>query len=216
METRDLPLLDGLNAAAYRALETAGTRRFAAGEFLWHAGDPAAALYIVLSGEVRVLRTTGDRQRVVHTEKRGGTLGDVALFAGSPYPATAQAVSHVVTLALTPDLVQRVIAADPLFASRLLQRLAQRVREVIGRFDQTSESVTSRVARFLLTRHERAGAASFTLGMTQQQLAEELGTAREVIVRVLRELRAEGMLATPARGRYQVLDLQALRAKTLL
>lgn len=211
MDLRGISLFEGLNRDAQRELERGVVRNFAPGEILWQAGDPSRALHIVLEGQVRVVRNSGGQQRVVHHEQAGGTLGDVALFAGSPYPATALAATRVTTLALTAGQVHAIIAADPDFAVRLLRRLAERVRHLIGRFDQVSSlSVPARLARFLLERHSAARTEPFSLGMTQQEVAEELGTVREVVVRALRELKSSGAIETAGRGRYSVRDTAAL------
>lgn len=210
LDLRGIDLLENLNAAARRELERrALIRQFAPDELLWREGTPAGALHIVLSGEVRVVRANDGRQRVMHRESRGGTLGDVALFSNAPYPATAIAVTRVTTLALTPDTLHALIAADPALALKLLARLAQRVRHVLGVIDRmTTWSVQARLADHLL---QRARAAeTFTLGMTQQALAEELGTVREVIVRTLAEFRAGGCIQSTARGRYRITDRKAL------
>jgi CRP-like cAMP-binding protein len=211
MELEAIRLFEGLNPAARRELSRGVIRHFSPGEVLWRAGEPAHALHIVIAGQVRVVRNSGGRQRVVHHETTGGTLGDVALFAGSAYPATALAATRVTTLALTADLVHAVIAADPAFALRLLRQLAERVRQVIGRFDRVSSlSVPARLARFLLERDSTGKGMgkgqTFSLGMTQQEVAEELGTVREVIVRTLRELRSSGAIESAGRGRYAVRD----------
>jgi CRP/FNR family transcriptional regulator len=202
-----------LSKAGLRVIETQGViRHFEPNSVLWQAGAAAQAMHVVLEGQVRVLRSVRGRQRVVHQEGRGGTLGDVALFAGAPYPATAIAATRVVTIALTRATLHEVIRADPAFALVLLRELSNRVRHLIHRLDQVSSwSVRGRVARHLVERNELAR-GPFTLGMTQQALAEELGTAREVIVRVLRELREEGFLESTARGRFRIIDVEQLRA----
>lgn len=213
LELAGIPLLEGLSAAFAGALsERAVVRRFKAGEVLWTEGTPASAMHIVLSGEVRVVRTNRGRQRVLHRETRGGTLGDVALFSGESYPATASAETAVTTLAFTRDTLQALISADPAFAIRLLNRLALRVRHVLGVIDRiTTWSVQARVAQHLLERSARTELPSFTLGMTQQALAEELGTVREVVVRTLGDMKEAGWIDTAARGRYRILDNEALR-----
>jgi len=70
--------------------------------------------------------------------------------------------------------------------------------------------VTARVAHALPARHRAGGGATFTLGQTHEQLAEELWTVREVVVRSLRELRRRGVIASAGRGRYRVTDARAL------
>jgi CRP/FNR family transcriptional regulator len=137
----------------------------------------------------------------------------VPLFAGGRYPATALAAEPTVCLALGRDALARAIAADPELAFRLLGRLAERVRTVVSRLDRrTSETVPVRLATLLLARHAEAGGAPFTLGASQAEVAEELGTVREVLVRALRTLRTAGLLEAAGRARYRIPDPVALRA----
>src|SRR5206468_2314186 len=76
---------DALVAAlAKRAVEV----QFPAGSVLFLAGSVPRGWYVVLEGCVRVVRGSGARQHVVHTEHRGGTLGEVPVFAGETHPAT--------------------------------------------------------------------------------------------------------------------------------
>ncbi len=66
-------------------------------------------------------------------------------------------------------------------------------------------------SRNVLARHAAAGGGAFTLGVTQAEAAEGLGTVREVLVRALRALRDAGLVAPVARGRYCVRDAAGLR-----
>ena len=210
IDVAGIAILESLSPHGRRELEKRATiRSYEAGEVLWREGSAVAAMHIVLSGEVRVVSSADGRQRVIHRETRGGTLGDVALFSGDSYPATALAATRVTTIALTRDALHAVIAADPTFALHLLNRLATRVRHVLGVIDRmTNWSVQARVARHLLERGTRGEA--FTLGMTQQELAEELGTVREVIVRTLRGLRDAGHIEFVGRGRYGITSRDSL------
>jgi CRP/FNR family transcriptional regulator len=207
-----IPLLAGLNDAARRELAARSTTRtFAPGEVLWSAGAEPRGFFVVLEGEVRVVRSVGGRQHVVHVEGPGGTLGDVALFAGERYPATAIASRRTTCVAVTRDGLLAAIRQDPELALALLGRLAGRVRHLIGRLDgATSRSVTARLAAYLLARRERAGRDTFPLGRTQAQVAEELGTVREVVVRTLRSLRDQGVIRAEPRGALTVLDVGRL------
>ena len=102
---------------------------------------------------------------------------------------------------------------EPALALLLLERLLRRVQtlvEKIGRL--SSQSVVARLASFIIERSSRSTNATFSLGMTQADLAEELGTVREVVVRALRELKNAGAIAARERGRFVVADPVALRA----
>ena len=209
-----IPLFQGLNPGAVRELAARSTlRRFAADEVLWHAGTEPRGFFVIIEGVVRVVRTVHGRQHVVHVEGAGGTLGDVALFGGQPYPATAIATSPTVCLAVTRDGLLAAIRQDPELALALLARLAARVRHVIGRLDGlAARSVSGRLAGYLLERRERSGRDVFTLGGSHSTVAEELGTVREVLGRNLRALRDQGLISIEAKGAIRVLDEDGLRA----
>jgi CRP/FNR family transcriptional regulator len=209
-----IDLFRGLHPRARGALAACAVpRRYSPDELLWLAGGAARQLYIVVEGAVRVVHGFGGRQHVIHTEGVGGTLGDVAMFEGGTYPATAIAASRTLCLSLDRDGLLRAMREDPELAFRLLSRLAARVRQLITRLDRvTAFSVPARLAGFLLMRHAAAGTGSFVLGQTQQSVAEELGTVREVVVRALRDLRAEGLIVAEGRGRFRIADESRLRA----
>lgn len=186
-------------------------RRMAAGARLFDAGDPVPGLVLVVDGAVRVVRETPARTVVVHHEHAGGLLGEVALFAGTAYPATAVATEPTVVLLIGADAVRSALASSPALAELLLARLARRTQEVIERLDRLATlTVARRLASHLHARAGQARADVITLGMTQVQLAEELGTVKEVITRELRMLVQRGVIAAHGGGRYRILDRPAL------
>ena len=209
-----IPLFARLNSAAVRELAARSVLRSCArDEVLWHAGSDPRGFFVIVEGQVRVVRTVQGRQHVVHVEGEGGTLGDVALFEGRPYPATAIATRSTICLAVSRDGLLAAIRHDPELALALLARLAARVRHVIGRLDGlAARSVSARLAGYLLERRARTGTEPFTLGGSQSAVAEELGTVREVLGRSLRALRARGLISVDGNGAIAVLDEAGLRA----
>jgi len=208
-----LPLFSTLSAETLKRLVSVSTPRdFAAGATLFQAGEPATALYVILSGRVRVLRGRDGRQSVIHTEGPGGTLAEVPLFEGGPLPATAEAITATRCLSIGGDALMAVIREDPSVALLFLRRLSSRVRTLVDRLDRRStQPVVSRLAAYVLSRWKVVATPTFSLGMTQEQLAEELGTVREVIVRGLGHLRSVGAIASEGRGRVRVADGEVLR-----
>lgn len=102
---------------------------------------------------------------------------------------------------------------DPAVALLFLRRLATRVRGLVERLDQIAgQPVLQRLGLWVVRAAEQAPADAVAFGMTQVQLAEELGTVREVVVRGLAQLRDEGAIATAGRGRFRVKDWEILRA----
>jgi CRP/FNR family transcriptional regulator len=187
------------------------TRSYSADEVLYLAGTPAQTLYIVLEGRVRVMRGEGGRAYVLHVETAGGSLGEVPLFEGTTYPATAIAAESTRCLALGRDAVLAAVRTDPDLALAFLSRLAGRVRLLVERMDQqTGHSTLSRLAALLIERAAAAEGRTFTLGATQQQTAEEIGTVRELVVRGLRTLRDRGAIESRGGGRYIVTNAAVL------
>ena len=195
--------------------EGALDRSYATGAALFRAGSIPPGVFVVVTGRVRVTRARDGRQYVVHSEGPGGTLAELPFFEQGPVPATAVALEPTRCLILTRAALREIMRDDPGVAWLFLQRLSGRVRSLLEKLDQAStQSVRARLAGYLLARATAERAGDFSLGMTQAQLAEELGTVREVLVRSLAQLRKAGAISSAARGRYRVANLAALRELT--
>jgi CRP/FNR family transcriptional regulator, dissimilatory nitrate respiration regulator len=216
-------LLDGLSPAGRDALlEHSIEKQFATDEILWSAGDRSEGITLVLEGRIRIVRGSGGRQLVIHSGVPGATLGEVPFFTGGSYPATAIAAEPTRCLFLPEAAVRRAIAVDPALAFFFLTRLSHRIEDLVERVDRlTVSSVQTRLAHFILQRHQAivassrsrsksAKGAAFSLGMTQTALGEELGTVREVVVRALRALRQSGAIESVGDGKYRVVNASIL------
>jgi CRP/FNR family transcriptional regulator len=206
-----LPALDGAPEATLTALAAIATEvRFTPGQTLFLEGSPARGWYVILEGRVRVVRGAGGRLHVIHTESRGGTLAEVPLFGGGPHPATGIAAEPTVCALFDRAGLETAITRHPAVAFLLLRRLALRVRRLVDRLDQRSaRPVQARLAVFLLGL-AAAPDGGVAVGMTQSELAEELGTVREVVARELRALRRNGLIVAQGKGRYRLSDRDAL------
>lgn len=206
--------LEALPDASRARLAAAVTeRRYARGATLYRAGNPADGLYFVLEGRVRVSRETPSRTELLHVEEAGGVLGEIPVFGGGNFPATATAALPTRCAYLAVSAVERLLREDAAFARFALRRLAVRARGLLHRIDDlTATTITMRVAQFVLERAPAGAERDFTLGMSQAELAAELGTAREVIVRSLGALVETGALARTGRSRFVVRHLATLRA----
>lgn len=207
-----IPGFDALSPAALRELAVRGLeRRYQARQVLFRAGQPSPGVFLVLEGRVRVVRDGPARRQVVHTEGPGATLAEVPLFDEGLLPATAVATLPTRCLVFGRQAIAAAISRDPRFAMFLLGQLARRVRHLVARLDRLSfQSVRARLADYLLSRAGEGNGGPVALEGTQTELAQELGTVREVLVRELRYLRRHGVIRTRSRG-YEVLDGAALR-----
>ena len=210
---RDLgPNFEGLPAVVLeRIASLAVPSRYRPRQVLFRAGDPADGLYIVISGRVRVSRETANHVELLHTEMAGGVLGEIPVFGGVPFPATAVATEATRCAKLPRDAVERLLREHSEFARFAIRRLASRAQTLIRRIDElTTRTIVTRLADHLSQRIAADGAVS--LGMSQGALAEELGTAREVVVRALAALVAANALRRVGRSRFVVVDRSVLRS----
>jgi CRP-like cAMP-binding protein len=191
------PVVDAL---ASRALEL----QFDTDAVVFLAGSAPRGWYVVLQGKVRVVRGRSARQHVIHTEVAGGTMGEVPLFAGGTHPATAIAAEPTRCALFTLPALRAAMAENEAVSLMLLRRLALRTRGLVERLDdRSSRSVQARLIEFLLGRPVVGTDRTIALGMTQQALAEELGTVREVVSRELRSLCGKGLIEAAGDGRYR-------------
>jgi CRP/FNR family transcriptional regulator len=197
---------------------TAGARRLRvdAGAILHWEGDGTAHLDLVVMGLVRVFVTALDgRTMTVRYVRSGGLLGAVSLFS-SPFvlPATIQAVTDAELLRLQPLTVRQAADTDVRVARVLIDELTDRVLAFIPEIPGSAfASVRQRVARHLMDlASDSPTGGVLVAGIGQQELADAVGTVREVVVRALRQLRQTGLIRTGRDG-VTILDPERLAAE---
>ena len=89
-----IPFFSGLDAAALeRVAAGTRTRRFRRGEVIFHAGDPGDALFVIVSGEVKIaVPSESGEEAILTTLREGDVFGELALLDGAPRSATAAAL----------------------------------------------------------------------------------------------------------------------------
>ena len=178
------------------------------GTCLFQPGDEGRAFLIVKSGSVRVEQTNSAGRTVVLYRVEAGdscVLTTTCLLSGKPYSGYGYAEGQVSAVAISADRFRRLIGSDPKFQELVFRGFAARVGELTDVIDDLLEHRTDRrLARWLAAR----GATE--VKMTQQELAQELGTAREVVSRTLKSFETRGWI-TLGRGSVRVLDPAALQ-----
>lgn len=191
----------------------ATTRSFEPEEVIYLAGSPAHTIYLISEGCVRLVREREGRTIHIHDERAGGVLGEVPLFEGTTYPATAIASEPTRCLVLRREAILDCIRAHPDLALAILARLAARVRFLVNKIERNaSQPTVARLAELVLARARNDGdGTGFTLGVSQEKAAEEIGTVRELVVRGLRSLRELGAIDALGGGRYTVRNAELLK-----
>lgn len=191
-------------------------RKLTGGEILFTANHPSEGLYVVLSGAVRAFRVNMDgREQTIHIEHSGGTLAEVAVFDGGPYPSTTIAEEDSEVLFLSRENVRRFMLQHPEVALTALSILAKKLRRVASMVEQLSlMDLGQRLACLLMEEAEKTGqpvqnGLSFSLPFSHSQLAARLGSVREVVSRALQKLIHHGVIQLHGH-RIVILDTKAL------
>jgi CRP/FNR family transcriptional regulator len=196
---RGLPdgLLQDLLADAQRV-------RAPAGQALHRAGEDRRHVELVVSGLVRVYASAPDgRMLTMRYCRTGALMGVLSLYTNAfIMPATTQALTDLEVLAMRPATVRQLADRDVRMAQSLLLELSERASTFAAEVGQSAFSnVRQRVARHLFDlAAERQLDSLLVARVTQQDLADAVGTVREVVVRSLRELRHDRLIETGRAG----------------
>ena len=178
-------------------------RKLAAGQHLFRQGDPATAIFAVMSGAVRLERKTVDgRLLVLHSAGPGDPLAEASMFAGA-YHCDAVAAESSEVLVYRSTEVLAAFRGDPSAAEGLLAHLSRQVQAL--RFQLELRNVRSASGRLLLyleARAERSG-GKVEVGGQLQHVAAEVGLTREALYRAFADLERRGVVArhrNPAGG----------------
>lgn len=190
-----------------------------AGGLLPRASTEDRHLDLVVTGALMVTVTADDDRAFAVRYRRCGDLVGVASLYGDPpsLPVATRALLPTRLLRLHSSRVLGAASHSGRVATLLLAEQAKYARAVVEALPQAvSASVPQRVARHLLemaaaTGHPRPDGSPVHIPVTQQAVAQATGTVREVVVRTLRGLRADGVVATYRDG-IVVLDAARLAA----
>lgn len=192
---------------------------FTAGELLFSEGEPCNGLHIIARGKVRIFKTSiSGREQVLAVNVPGETVAEVPVFDGGPYPASAVAADDAEIAFISRRDFQAYCIEHPEVALKVLSVVGARLRRLVGLIEELSfTTIRQRLISVLVKLAQTGGKRTesgieFQLPATHQELANQLGTVRELVSRNLMRLQAEGFVEVDAR-RIVVKDLKALRAE---
>lgn len=174
--------------------------------------DPRCAL--VVTGLVRVVLLAPDGRSVTVRYARAGELLGVPTIVGGPAPVVAHVVTDARLLMLNARTLRLLGQTEPAVAWLLAREVALRLYATLeATADTAFGSLRQRVARHLLDLAIRQPDGRLVAPVTQQELADAVGSARPAVARVVAELRALGLVATAAPG-IAIRDPEGLHAQT--
>jgi CRP-like cAMP-binding protein len=215
-----IPFFAGLEPAALERLAASmRTRRFRRGEVIFHVGDPGDALFVIITGEVKISlpSETGD-EAILATLRPGEFFGELALLDGAPRSASASAMVATETVVLPRDRFRELIATEAPVRDALLAALAAELRRLTTHVEELHFlDITGRLAARLVRLAQDGGmrmpdgAIRLRTNLTQAELAAMVGCTRQSVNKLLGQFTDDGLLRLERDG-ILVTDLDGLIA----
>ncbi len=211
-----VPLFNDLSEAELaRFAEVTREREYPRNSVILFEDDPGDALYIVSTGQVKVVLIGEDgREVILSVLGDGDFFGEMSLIDDEPRSAHVIAMKDSHLLVLRRDDFQAQLQQHPSVALKLLRVLVQRLRradEKIGSL--VLLDVNGRVAQLLLDLAEESGGPKLTRKLTHHTIAQMIGSSRETVSRAMRELVERGLIEV-SRREITITNADALRAMT--
>ena len=194
--------------------EAATVVRLEAGEYFLREGDACAHFAIVVAGKLRVFKLgeSGHEITLYHVGSGEACPLNVAcILSDRPVPAMARVEEDVEAIVVPAAIFRRWIAEHESMRTFVFRMFSSRLTEVMSLVEEVAfRRMDQRLARRLSERFDRNAEPDGGIEITHAEIAADLGTAREVVSRLLKEFERLGAIGL-ARGRILVHDAPLLR-----
>lgn len=197
-----VPLFNQLSAVELqRVVDVARERAYPRNSVILFEDDPGDALYVVASGQVKVVLIGEDgREVILSVMGPGEFFGEMSLLDDEPRSAHVIAMEDSSLAVLRREDFEGLLTQTPQIALALLRELSRRLRradEKVGSL--VLLDVQGRVARLLLDMAGEEGGERITRRLTHHTIAQMIGSSRETVSRTMRDLTDKGLIAVQRR-----------------
>ena len=209
---KDAVIFRELDSEEFKAMEEITQLRHVDGDaMLFFEGDPANGFFVLLSGRVRIYKSTADgKEFTLHQITPGQVFAEAAIFRGNTYPANCMAMEDSEVAFIPKDQFIRLITKYPNISLKIIGSLSRWLREFAAKLEDLSlKDVPARLATYLLRQRQKLKSDSFELDITKAELASELATISETLSRSLKKLKDLEVIAVDGK-RITILDSDQL------
>lgn len=188
------------------------TRSIEESSFFFFQGDAAEYMYILTSGQVKLMQSNPNGQQVnlrtLYAWQMFGALG--AVRAEATYPASAQALENSTALAIPSKFLHSMLETRPYLSFDLMKLMTSYIQEMQARYRElATERVEQRVANALIRLAGQSGVkskkeAGIELSFSRQDVAEMTGSTLYTISRLLSDWERQGIIKT-GREKIQII-----------
>ncbi|UCD24819.1 MAG: Crp/Fnr family transcriptional regulator, partial [Gemmatimonadota bacterium] len=192
-----VPLFSQLREGDIEQLsQAAHERSYPKGSVILFENDPGDALYVVLSGQVKVVLIAEDgREVILSIRSEGDFFGEMSLIDDEPRAAHVIAMEDSKLLVLRREDFNRSLREMPQIAAGLLRSMCKRLRQADTKIGSlVLLDVPGRVARLLLEMADENDGSCITQRLTHHMIAQMIGSSRETVSRTMRDLVAQDII----------------------
>lgn len=193
-------------------------RTYQRGRIIFVEGEPGEAVFFLKSGRIKISKQAEDgREQILHFIHPGEVFAEVVLFDGGPYPATAEAVEDSRIGLIRNSEMERITLDNPGIALGMLKIMARRLRMAQKQINELALMDTSRrmASTLLFLAAEQGvpceGGVAIDMSLTNQDLANMIGTSRETANRILSDLRRQKAI-TVDKKQIVITDMKRLKS----
>jgi CRP-like cAMP-binding protein len=216
---RRVPIFADLSETELQFLaERAVARTYSKGELVFSEGDPCTGLFVIESGHLRIFKSSpSGREQVLTVEGPGSSVAELPVFDGGTYPASTSAVDDACVYFISRQDFHSLCLVHPQVPLKVLKIVGARLRKLVGIIEELSfTTVRARLISVLLrlaqSGKKTPAGIEIQLPPSNQDLASQIGTVRELVSRNLSRLQAEELIRMEAKT-VVIPDLRRLKAQ---
>lgn len=209
-----IPLFQSLEEKNYQDLSgIILTRKFKKGEIIFSEYDEADGFYVAVSGRVKIFKSSPEgKEQILHIFGPGDPFGEIAVFTGKNFPASAQTLENSETLFFPKNDFIGLIKKDPALSLNMLSVLSMRLKRFSSLIEDLSlKEVPGRLAAYFLYLSDRNDSCDeLILDISKTQLASILGTIPETLSRILTKMTRENLIESDGKRKFLIKDRDSL------
>lgn len=218
---KTIPLFSGLSTPQLEKIQAIALElSFNKGRLIFQEGDAGNGFYIVNTGKIKVFKLSFEgKEQILHIYGPGHTFGEVPVFEGKNFPASAMAIENSGILFLPRDAFVNLITTTPALSMNMLADLSKRLRAFTIQIESLSlKEVPARLAAYILTLSSEQKSVQIsgqnnqqmvTLPISKAQLANLIGTTPETISRIFKKM-ADAQLIDVKTKNIFISDMEGL------
>ncbi len=191
-------LFEGLDEVVLKQLSSqVVSRQFPKNSIIVTQGDETDSLYVIMDGKVDVfLQNDKGKEIIINSLGECDTFGELAPLGGIPRQASIITTESSILIVISRQVFMDTLLTKPAISMRIINRLIDLIQNLTEEVSSLAlEDVYSRVVRVLYKHAEKVGDKLVTEKLTQQDIALRVGATREMVHRILKELKTGGYIS---------------------